>query len=386
MSAPACTGGTAALRNRQRVQGRPKIRAASFDDYPQIAALQIRNGISTRPFEDWKAIWSTNPVFQDRAHEWPIGWVLQAEKGEVVGSIGNVPFAYRFRGRDLVAAAACAWAVDANYRPWALSLLNQLTGQAEVDFFVTTTVGPSSEPCLTFLEWSKVPVGMWQKTAFWITNYRAFVSIALHSGSLPVSTALRYRPSLASLRRLLHSHAAPEETSAYTIELRHEFDNRFAEFWQELSRQNENLVLAARSQRALAWHFRFLLQQHRIWILTACEGSRLVAYGIFERHDNSSRGLKHVRFVDFQALNGFEAALPPILNRALERCRSDGAHVLECTGYWLDRPSLPRVAPPYSRALPAWLYYYKAGSAELRDLLTHSEVWAPSDFDGDACL
>ncbi len=386
MSTAAGVGGTAAIRYRQRVRERPRIREATFDDYPLIAALQKRSDLGIRPFEDWKAVWSANPVYQDRFRRWPIGWVLEGENGEIGGSISSVPFVYRLGGRDLVAAAACAWAVDPAYRPWALTLLDKLSHQAEADFCITTTAGPSSEPCLSFLQWSKVPVGSWQTTAFWITDYPGFLRIALLAGSFPLSRALSYAASLGSLRRFIRHRPVPEQRPSHIIETQSGFDGSFDEFWEEQSRRNESMLLAVRSRQTLEWHFRLLLDQSRVWILTAREGPRLVAYAIFERHDNSTRGLKHVRLVDFQALEGAGQALPAILHRALEKCRQDRVHVLECTGCWLNRPGLPHTAPPYQRALPAWLYYYKTNSGELASLLAHPEVWAPSSFDGDACL
>jgi hypothetical protein len=46
------------------------------------------------------------------------------------------------------------------------------------------------------------------------------------------------------------------------------------------------------------------MRQRRVWILTACKGSRLVAYAVFDRQDNIASGLKRVRFVDFSGPEG----------------------------------------------------------------------------------
>jgi hypothetical protein len=44
------------------------------------------------------------------------------------------------------------------------------------------------------------------------------------------------------------------------------------------------------------------------------DGRRLVAYAIFDRPDNPKYGLRRVRLVDFQSLDGTTALLPTILS------------------------------------------------------------------------
>src|SRR4051812_17012618 len=66
------------------------IREASIEDYGQITALQVRNGMSPRPFENWVALWGSNPVCQSHK-QYPIGWVLETDSGDIAGWIGNIP-------------------------------------------------------------------------------------------------------------------------------------------------------------------------------------------------------------------------------------------------------------------------------------------------------
>jgi hypothetical protein len=174
--------------------------------------------------------------------------------------------------------------------------------------------------------------------------------------------------------------------STSEIELCSKFDNRFDEFWWELKHENDNVLLAVRTRETLAWHFRDRLLRQSAWILTASKGSRLVAYAIFDRHDKPALGLKRVRLVDFQALNGSEEVLRSALSWMLHKCREQGIHVLEVIGCWLDRPMLLQIPVPYHRTLPSWMYYYKAIGNELSATLRNPKIWAPSCFDGDASL
>ena len=128
------------------------------------------------------------------------------------------------------------------------------------------------------------------------------------------------------------------------------------------------------------------LARDSVWILTMSRGSRLAAYAIFDRQDNIAYGLKRVRLVDFQALRGYEKALPSALCWMLHKCRDEGIHIVENVGCWLNRAGLPNVPAPYHRTLPSWMFYYNSGDKILSDTLQSPEMWAPSSFDGDASL
>ena len=364
----------------------PQMRQASVDDYGQIAALQVRNGFTIISYEDWMAFWRENPVYkQDR--QCPIGWVLETESGEIVGYIGNIPLAYRFAGRELRAAAACSWVVDACYRGcgFGMRLMNRLMRQKDIDVFVFTTMNSVSEPLARSLGFSKVPVGTWNKKAFWITNCRGFSQSALKKKSVPFATVAGY-PVGAALFCWNSLRDGMPVSSTSEIELCTDFDSRFDDFWEDLKYQNDNVLLADRTRETLQWHFRSALSRRRASILAVSKGSRLDAYAIFDRQDNHALGLRRVRFVDFQALNGSEDALRPALCWMLRKCREEGVHSLEVTGCWLDRPGLPQIRAPYHRTLSSWGYYYKATNRELSEQLKNPKVWAPSSFDGDSSL
>ena len=381
------TGGLRTAQRKKRPERRPKLREACWEDFDQIAALQTRNGLATRSYEDWMEFWRGNPVYKQLGGQWPIGWVLEIEDSEIVGSIGNIPVAYQFRGRELRAAAACSWAVDARYRCYSMLLLDSLLSQKDVDFFISTTVSSWAEPAFTVFQSSRLPVGTWNKSAFWISNYRGFSYSVLRRTSIPLATLISYPLSAALFCRDRFITAGMRaHGSTADLELCSEFDGRFEEFWEELKHQNDNILLAVRTRETLRWHFRNSLSRGSARILAASKGSRLIAYAIFDRQDNFVLGLKRARLVDFQAVHGAEEVLRSVLCWMLHKCWEEGIHVLEVKGCWLDRQGLPRILAPYHRTFASWAYYYKANEKELRETLKDPKVWAPSSFDGDASL
>jgi hypothetical protein len=144
--------------------------------------------------------------------------------------------------------------------------------------------------------------------------------------------------------------------------------------------------LPERTRDTLAWHFHYSLEEQNAWIVTASEGSRLVAYAIFDRQDNIAIGLKRIRLVDFQALAGYGKMIDSALHCMLRKCRQEGIHVLEYAGCWLGPSGVLSISAPYQRTTSCWTYYYKARDKELCEALKDPKAWAPSSFDGDSSL
>lgn len=384
MMARALEINTAVPRRRERPSSPPRIREAAFTDYDGICALHVRNGLAARSRDDWTAFWLGNPAYRGLEGQWPIGWVLETGEGEIVGSIGNIPFAYQFRGRGLRAGAACSWAVDPAYRSYSMLMLDRLTRQPNVDLLVSTTVSAAAEPAFGVFQWSRIPVGRWREAAFWITNYRGFLKGALTGKAIPLAAALSYAVSPLLFCRDRLMRAGPRANgSTGAIESCPGFDGRFDNFWEELKHQNGNALMAVRTRESLEWHFRYSLNRQAAWILAAGNGSRIVAYAVFDRFDSATWGLRRVRLVDFLALQDSEAAFGGIVRFMLRQCREERIDILECIGGW---PGRLQAAAPYHRALPSWMYYYKASSEGLREALKDPAVWVPSSFDGDASI
>ncbi len=388
--ARTANGAAAAKTGSVRARSLPSaiIRPASFADHAGIAALQARNGLEPAPYDQWEAMWTGNPAYIGMKDQWPIGWALESESGGIVGFMGNIPLAYHFQGRPLLATSPCGWAVDPAYRRDSLRMLSRLTSQPGVDLILCTTVGPAAEPIWRLLE-APAPVGTWDRSQFWITNYRGFAESALRAQCAPLPAVLSY-PVAAGLffSDVFHSPSLKLLRAADScgIEIRREFDSRFDDFWQELRHQNREILMADRSRATLEWHFRSALKAGTIWICTIGDGRRISAYAVFDQQDRSDVGLKRLRITDFQALSGFEWTLAPILERMLAWSRDRRFHMLENSGCWVSRAGLPTLRAPRQRVLRSWSYYYKALDAELGEALKNPSAWAPSAYDGDTSL
>jgi hypothetical protein len=364
----------------------PSIREASFEDYPQITSLESRYGLETKTEEEWRHLWINNPVYTELQGGWPIGWVLESEDGRIVGYVGNIPLGYQFQGRRLVAAATYAWVVDSAYRSYSILLLDRYFDQKTADLYLSTTVNCQASKAFCTFNSLPVPVGAWDRAAFWITHHRGFAASWMAMKAPSLGGLLSY-PLSAALwgTDLLAGRALRGGRKQVHVEPCADFDGRFDTFWGVLKRRNSHLLLAVRTREVLRWHFKYAILRKGAWILTVTNASELVAYSIFCRQDSQRFGLKRMRLVDFQALDGSRALLLPMLSWALRRCREEGIHMLEHLGFCPRRDGFENLRPR-QRRLPSWLYFYKAHDQSLGGHLASPEVWNPSWFDGDASL
>ena len=377
--------GSRSAESRKKARRGPKLRETSFKDYDEIARLGVRFGFEPKSYEEWSHLWLGNPLYRELGAGWSIGWVLEDENNRIVGSMGNIPLLYEFRGRRVLAASGRGWVAEPEYRSASLLLLDYVINQRDVDLYVNNTVNVASTEPLGVFQCSRVPVGIWNESAFWITRYQSFLESFLALKNYPLAKPLSYPLSAALFlkERLTKKPLGPDDVEVRACPA---FDDRFDDFWVNLKRASPHQLLAVRTREMLEWHYKYALLNNRLWIATIVDGPRLVAYGIFDRMDRPGFGLKLMRLVDFQSLDGGTALLVPLLSWAVRKCRREGVHMLESIGRWLEQGELLDMIAPYRRRLSSWMYYYRANDPGLAESLRDRRAWAPTLFDGDASL
>ena len=365
----------------------PKLREASFEDYSQIASLASKFDLHTEAYPAWTHLWANNPACRASRTRVPIGWVLDVD-GLIAGYLGNIALAYHLEGKTYLAATTRAWVVDTPYRSYSPLLLATYFQQRNVDLFLSTTVNSQSEAAYSSFQSTRVPVGAWDRTLFWITNYRGFTASYLRKSASSIAEPLSY-PLSAGLYlsdRIKDSHLPKD--NGIPVRPAACFDDRFQLFWEELRPQKSRILIADRSQESLDWHFKFALQQNRAWIYTVEGKSGLIAYAVFLRHDFPLVGLTRMRLADFQCIDPENSLniLTSMLATATDRCRKESIHMFELVGVTPALEKGLQSAFPHGRPLGSWLSYYKVNNASLMGLLKSPEVWEPSLFDGDSSL
>ena len=361
--------------------GSAEVREADFTDYEKIAALLLRNGLAVKDREEWEHLWRNNPVYQHSG--WPIGWVV--EDGEkIVGFLGNIPLKYYFKGRQILASGLHAFALDSSHRGLGLVLLNRLLDFApDVEYFVGSTANANSSKVLDRLGIGRMPLGDWENSSFWITNYDGFVSSALSKKRWPGPLSHVASPALK-----LYDKALKNPWPHQRMALIHQtgFGKSFDLFWQELLEARPDTFLADRSSETLNWHFKYSLAQGRAWVVTHEVNSRILAYAVFQRQDYEEIGLQRMRLVDYQALPEAGDALTSILAWGLNECQARRIHMLEVFGFRPEKQQIIDRLAPHLRRLSSWTYFHKIASSTLQEELRDASVFDPCQYDGDASL
>lgn len=373
------------LSPKPLARSRAQLRPARFDDYEQVGRIERLLDSQMPPLEEWRSIWTGNPLWAQLGKNWSMGWVLESASGEVVGSIGNIPSLYQFRGERLIAATARGWVVAPEYRGrYALWLLREHLNQRSVDLFVGTTVGPMALGCSDRIA-SRVPAGDWETVAYCVTAHQAFARRALQKRHVPGAVLLA--PFAGEALRLKHFAAGkelPKAHSSFVIEAADRFDSRFDVFWEELVKANPDTLIATRDRATLSWHFSIPMCRGDLWILTASRNDRLRAYCIFKRQDAKSQA-RRMRLVDYQTIERDVDLLPDLLRLALRRCVAENVCVLDRPGVGLAKMRAFDEFAPY-RGKQTWPLLYRAVDPALAAELAQPKVWDPSEYDGDASI
>jgi hypothetical protein len=367
-----------------------KLREARFEDHPQVVALESRFELVPKSYEEWTHLWTNNPAYRNIKDSFPIGWVLETSDGSVAGYLGNIPLHCEFQGRTLLAATTRAWVVDASYRSFALQLLGTYFKQRNVDIFLNTSVNAeSAQAYSSVFQGVRVPVGAWDRSLFWIANYRGFSESLLRKKGGPMAKPLSYPLSMGVfLLDRLKPRRFQERGNPITVLPCSSFDERFDAFWAALRKKKSRRLLAVRNRETLEWHYKFALLQKTAWIYVVEGSSGLAAYAVFDRRDYHPVGLTRMRLTDFQCVEEDRAAalLKAMLQAALDCCRTEGFHMLELTGLSPRMEKELEPASPHRRQLSNWRYFYKVSGRRLAEQLKNADVWEPWLFDGDSSL
>ncbi|MBV8364242.1 MAG: hypothetical protein JO193_06730 [Candidatus Eremiobacteraeota bacterium] len=359
------------------------IRPARFSDYERISRLERTFCFKPTPYADWEMLWVASPLWRRLGAHWPIGWVLESSTGEIVGSMGNIPLLYHFRGEELIAASGRGWGVVPQFRAFALWLLEERFDQKNVDLFIDTSINSNSLDAFETFS-NRVPAGDWEVSPYCVVDYHKFAARASQKLHVPLAPALR-TPAAAALRLgdalfFKKRKGAP----ALDIAMVERFDSRFDAFWDELRRQNSEMLLAARDAATLSWHFSIPIRRRRIWVFTASHKQQLRAYCILKRQDDGS-GLPRMRLIDYQAIDSDGDLLPVLLQAALAKCASEGICILDKPGAGLRKTRAFDAVAPY-RQRQNWPAFYRATNDTLAQALRDERVWDISEYDGDASI
>ena len=367
----------------------PEIRPTRFSDFPQIHRLESEHFSELYTPDDRRRLFEDNPLWPRLRPTWPLGWVLEDSAGAIVGSVGNIPSRYVYRGEDKICANGHSWVTSAEHRAYAPMLMDEYFHQAGADLFVSSRVGPHAAP-LWRAYGTPMCVGDWSRMAYVVTDRRAAARAALLASGFPFARTLSVPAAVAlGVADRLASRPLPAAPHDVEVVENDTFDDRFDAFWEELRDRNRNTVLAVRDRPTLAWRFGIPLRAGRLWVHEAHRKGRMRAYCVVRAHyhrpaaAHRSSGLHRMRIVDYQSVDGSVDLLPGLLRAAALCCARNGYTMLEHNACEVPKMRSFDRAAPHRKAKETWSFYVRTTDPALTADLERPEVWDPSEYDGE---
>jgi hypothetical protein len=363
------------------------IREAGFDDYSAIMALKQRFDLSVRGREAWEHLWWSNPAMPKDPGTWPIGWVLEDPRQQVVGYLGNIPVRYEFRQRPLLVAVATSWVVLPEYRNYSLALLGRYINQPHVDLLVNSTANAEAARVFSALKFHPIPTLFFNSIPFWILNYPKTTAAFLRNKGLPLAQVISHPLALAlKLRDFFLRKNRCKEKPALEILNCLTFDDRFETFWNDLKTRHSHKLLCVRDKISLEWHFKFALMQNKLQIFTIENKNGLASYAIFLETGPTKSNLRWVRLVDFQSLDNDPEVFIEMVFHGIRQFRGHGVDILEIEGFEERKRRSLQLYHPYQLLRHNCPFYYQVKDPCLHEELDNLKVWDPCLYDGESSL
>ncbi len=360
------------------------VREATVDDFSAISAVVRRSGLRSPAYANWVRLWNDNP-FRPKVPA-PVGWLLENEAKQIVGTFSNIVRMYSYNGETVRVATPSAWAVDPPYSAAAVLLAKQFFSQKNIDVFLNTTASAAAAEIFKAFRCSEIPDPSYTQVLFWVTDPEGFAGSVLRKLRAPAIPGLKYIVEGAlRCRDLFHRRAVRFrrlDTCLLTC-----FDQRFDAFW-DILRVRRDRLLAVRTAEALTWQFRPFLEDNSAVVLSAMEGGAMVGYLIMIRGDDDQLGLRRLRIVDLQTARDDADVILSLMASARQHAERIKIHVVESVGFHQSKRRVLERLEPQRRSYSScpYLYKVKTASQPLRDALRNPDVWDASQFDGDASL
>ncbi len=378
-----------AARNRQ-CPAAPRsdgvIREVTNDDRESVNALLRRHDMAGGALaaDAWSSMWDGNPF--DQGGTRPKGWVLDGPEG-VCGYLGSIPFRYHFGGRQLVGAAAHAFAVDAQHRSHSLRLAAAFFLQPGVDLIINTTANAATMAIFQLCKAQRIPQPGYATALFWVADESGFSEALLRRWGTPASAAVAARalgPALKIESRLRSRGPVPAAARwQFETMTAGEIGDEFDGLWRRWVAGHLTSLVADRSAAALRWHYKDRGTQRRAVIVCARDENGLQGFAALVRDDNPEIGLRRWRIADMMVLGDEPVLVDALVERSFRHAQLTACHVLEAVGFPAHIRARLVAGAPHERELPSWPFWYKASPA-WSEALSDARVWYATSYDGDA--
>lgn len=364
------------------IQETIKIRPILKSDYQQVYELQSRYNMSPKTEEDWTHLHFNNVYAEEYKNyfkeELIPGWVVCKET-QIVGCLFNILSKYTYLHKEYFAVTAHSYLVIPEFRNQSLPLLLNFLKQKKPHLILNTTTNQDVSDIFVKLKFNKSMTPDYDISLFWILNYSGFLkSLLLFKKLHFISFSAILLQPLDYLLNILRTGI----NDPSIIELS-DFDQRFDDLWNDLI--NTKDFLAFRDLKSLQWHFKEKINNQSVKIICKLNLNKIKSYALFIEENNKLFNLKRLRLVDYVDTTNNPENLHKIMKYVLNDPKNKVYSMIEAVGMNSNIRNVLLSLRPYTRKLPAWMFYFKPNHTDLNDL-KFAQHWNCNSFDGDGSL
>ncbi|NPE28444.1 GNAT family N-acetyltransferase [Methanococcoides sp. SA1] len=235
-----------------------KIRPLEENDFSELAdflkeGFQTSSEIWQRRFDMW---WIDNP-WMDRSI--PFGWVIEDEKSEIVGFLGNIPVKYQIKGRDDIAATGTSLYVRPSVRGvTSLQLILAFARQKNIKLLLNTTANKTAIKIFSKLGFSDIDVPFNNLEYWYIRDYGKICDLYVRTNITSHRRLLLIKAPLVPtklippfVRWFKDKRTFKLQPNHYKCSLCTDCDDSFTELWKKS--RKENATTLCRDAETLKW-------------------------------------------------------------------------------------------------------------------------------------
>ena len=363
-----------------------KVREVSIKDYNKIKKLFKRNHLKMINLNKWKNLWNKNPILLNKK-KWIKGWVLESNKNEVVGHIGNFPMQYFLNKKSYLCSVLNGWVVDKKFRSISMLLIRKYFSQKNVDFFLGTSFGFTTSKIMQAMNGKAVPTVDLDTSLIIILKSISIPKYFFGKVSFPFKSIVLKLLSLILVFFLKgRFNFWKNNFSNENITKCSSFDNRFNIMWKKIKLKKKNKLLFNRDKNWLRWHLDHLLKTNKAWIFVNIKNNKTMGYSICIEKENLENKIKSALLVDLITLDDNSNMSRNLIGANIKEAKKRNCDIFELRGFDKQNREYMEFFKPFKKKLSLNSFYYKSRNRKLDKLLNNVSCWNPTYIDGDAII
>ena len=298
-----------------------KIEKVHFEDYHEIVKLNDKNNLINLERPDWENLWKKNPYLENNKIEWTIGWKLTNENKELEGLILNIPFIFKHKKQEILAAVCSNYVINKNYRTHSLKLRHLFLNQPNVDLYITNTANQKSEKIMLAFKAKRIFQYDYQNRLIYILKKRKFLIKIFSKFHL-----------LFNLNFIKNLFIKRKNYEIEDIQFKEEKDfSNIDDLENQLSLEND--LHSSKERKWLDWKYNLYIKKKNLISLNVYKSEILIGKIIMIKNFHKKEKLQRMSIVEIIGFNNNHIYLEESLKRCILIGRENQLDLIDIIGF-----------------------------------------------------